>query len=414
MNSPLLFRAEVLHWQAERSAGVPLRNRTSGFPAWSFLLCCLFVLVLWAVLRVPINRTVMVRGHLTLSQGPLKVLSPSSGTVSQLFVFEGESVHEGQQLAVIRHDLFDSGGETALAAGLQHVQDELRRLQRRQDLREHEFALQRHALKSRQQAEEASLALMRAQLRFLSQRVDLGQRELTRQTIMHGRGLLAQGDLDRAQGQLYQLEQNRIALQGGILDSEEALRGVGRELELLPVQKERDLLELAGQRAVLQERERELSRHSKFSLMAPADGVINNLLYSHGEQVNERAPFLDILPGNSQLEARLYVPSRAMGELAPGQTVLLAIDAYPFRRYGHFSARIQRVADTVVDPREHLFILDVREPVYLAHAELQQENPAAFSLRAGMVFTAYVVTGKESLMARLYAPLRSLGGRLWR
>ena len=115
------------------------------------------------------------------------------------------------------------------------------------------------------------------------------------------------------------------------------------------------------------------------------------------------------------MQALLYVPSRALGELRRAQQVLLAYDAYPATVYGYFPARIERIAETVVDPREHIFPLDVQEPIYLVRATpelFSAPHQGQLSFRSGMQFSAYVVIGRQSLLQRLLSPLQRLRRRV--
>lgn len=48
-----------------------------------------------------------------------------------------------------------------------------------------------------------------------------------------------------------------------------------------------------------------------------------------GDTQQARQPLLSLLPGDGKQEAGLLVPSRAIGFIAPGDTVLLRYQAFP-------------------------------------------------------------------------------------
>ncbi|MEZ5527686.1 MAG: HlyD family efflux transporter periplasmic adaptor subunit [Gammaproteobacteria bacterium] len=413
MSAQSLFRVQVLQHTGGDPLGSVLVSRTPFFALWTVLALVFIVAGLVFVLRVPLNQSVVARGHLAPSQGAVKVLSPSAGTVSGVYVREGQVVHEGQQLATIRQPVFDASGEAGVDEGLRQLQEELQRQRNREALVRQESALRRSSLESRWQAGEEELALLHAQHGLLTQRQALAEAELARQSVLYRQGDIAQARLDQTRDALLQIEQSAVSLQYEIARQESGRAALQHEIRQLPAQRERELLEVAGAIARVHEREQQLRRDSEFSLMAPADGIVNNLLLQRGAAVDARVPFLDILPGGAVLEARLYLPSRALGELAPGQTVLLALDAYPARQYGYFSARVESLASTAVDPREHLLPVDIREPVYLLRARPLNVESERITLRAGMQFTAHIVTGRQTLFARMVSPLRSIGGRLW-
>lgn len=413
MSAQSLFRVQVLQHTGEDPLGSVLVSRPPFLAAWSLLALVMIVTGLFFVLRVPLNQTVVARGNLAPSQGALKVLSPSAGTVSGVYVREGQAVHEGQQLATIRQPVFDASGEAGVDEGLRQLQEELQRQRSREVLVRQESELRRSALESRWQAGEGELALLHAQLLLLTQRQELAEAELARQSVLYRQGDIAQVRLDQTRDALLQIGQSVVSLQYEIARQEASAAALQHEIRQLPAQRERELLEVASSIARIHEREQQLRRDSEFSLMAPADGVVNNLLLQRGAAVDARVPFLDILPDGAVLEARLYLPSRALGELAPGQTILLALDAYPARQYGYFSARVEYLANTAVDPREYLLPVDIREPVYLLRARPRSVASERITLRTGMQFTAHIITGRQTLFARMMSPLRSIGGRLW-
>ena len=119
-----------------------------------------------------------------------------------------------------------------------------------------------------------------------------------------------------------------------------------------------------------------------------------------------------VVPNDATPRAELYVPTNAAGFLAIGQEVRLAVDAFPYQRYGTVSAKISEISSVAI-PRRGADGAAV--PVYLVTAELTQPWVVAFGrkqpLLPGMALTARIVTEKQSLFRWLFEPLFAVGAR---
>jgi membrane fusion protein len=84
------------------------------------------------------------------------------------------------------------------------------------------------------------------------------------------------------------------------------------------------------------------------TITAPADGVATALLGEPGQSTQAQTVLLTILPQDAPLQAKLMVPSRAIGFLAVGDTVSLRYPAFPYQRFGSFNGRIVEIPRSTV------------------------------------------------------------------
>ena len=61
---------------------------------------------------------------------------------------------------------------------------------------------------------------------------------------------------------------------------------------------------------------------------------------------------MTLLPDGASLLAELFVPSRAIGFVEPGQRVRLMVDAFPYQRFGTLGGRVETVSQAVLSPNE--------------------------------------------------------------
>lgn len=113
-----------------------------------------------------------------------------------------------------------------------------------------------------------------------------------------------------------------------------------------------------------------------------------------------------IVPEGSRLTAELVVPSAAIGFIKPGQDVRLALDAFPYQRFGTVKGTVRTVAKTAVNTSGpggatlavYPVTVDVLEPRISAYGRLEPLVP-------GMTLTARIIAERQSLLEWLFEPL---------
>jgi len=124
---------------------------------------------------------------------------------------------------------------------------------------------------------------------------------------------------------------------------------------------------------------------------------------------------MTLTPEGGGLRAELYVPSRAIRFVKPGQRVRLLYDAFPYQKFGPAWGEVREVSATVLAPAEVTAAVPVQEPVYRVTAKLDAQFMRAFGaetpLAAGMALTADVILEERSFAEWLLEPLLALRAR---
>lgn len=413
--SEFLFRQEVARFQDDPRFGEKVFYQPIQLRVFVFALFLITLSFGIFAGMAPLKQTALVRGYLDPKQGAMKVYSPATGTVSEVLVAEGEVVQKGQVLARILRTTFDSAGHAAMDYSLHQIDVQIAQQAKHKALIVAQSELNSQQISAQIDTRQEELSAMVAQLHTVEKRYTLAAKDVQRQARLLSLKQAASAQHERALDSLYSLEQAMQNVQAQIKSADSQLLTLKQQFDQEPFVRQTQLLEIEKTLAQLRASRNELKVNDAFSLTAPSTGVVSNLLAQLGAPVDPRVPFLTLLPPAAQMQALLYVPSRALGELAQAQQVLLAYDAYPARVFGYFPARIERIAATVLDPREHIFPLDVQEPVYLVRASPDLsagQNNQTLSFRSGMQFSAYVVTGQQSLLQRLLSPLQRFRSRV--
>lgn len=413
--SQSLFREEALLAMTGERFGAAMFYQPPAvrlFCVGILLVCVVFLLFAGLV---GFKRTEVARGHLNPLAGAVEVYAARAGVLQEIIAREGQWVEAGERLAVVSARQFDQDGEATQAFLLQQNDRQLRQLEDEMQLSGATAALEREQWQRKELALQSELVMLHEQQDLIESRLSLSEQDYARSSHLHKQGMLPDSLLDQQLDKLYSAQQlSRVNLLQ-IETRRQALTEAQHQLAMQPLQRRHELLELDRARSQLLIRRKEIEAQGAFAVTAPAAGIVSNMLATQGDTLEPNQPLLTLLPADSELEAWLYLPSRARGEVALQQEVMLAYDAYPVRTFGAFPATVTSIADTVLDPREVDLPHELREPVYLVRARLgrsPREDSTLERLRPGMQFSAQIVTARQTLLQRVLAPLASLGRKL--
>lgn len=208
------------------------------------------------------------------------------------------------------------------------------------------------------------------------------------------------------------LERQATTLRRGIAQLQQALRE-------LPAQRAANVAIAQRDRAAIGQERVQHETSGELLVQAPVPGLIASLLIDAGQAVQAGQPLLSVLPKGSTLEAQLLVPSRAIGFVESGDSVLLRYDAYPYQKFGHHVGKVIRVSRSPVNPGHSAALAsngNVLEPHYRVVVELEAQTVTAYGkpepLRPGMVVEADILSERRKLYEWLIEPLYSLNGKV--
>jgi membrane fusion protein len=111
------------------------------------------------------------------------------------------------------------------------------------------------------------------------------------------------------------------------------------------------------------------------------------------------------------LEAELFVPTRAIGFVQPGQKVRILYDAFPYQSFGTYGGRIIRISQTILKDSDISVPVTLQEPAYKVTVALDRPDIDAYGqkmpLQADMLLRADIILARRSLMSWLTDPLLS-------
>jgi len=174
---------------------------------------------------------------------------------------------------------------------------------------------------------------------------------------------------------------------------------------------ERNISEIEGQLS-----EHEASRAAV--VRSPTDGIVSAIVDKTGIMVQPSSALATLVPAQAKLEAHLYAPSRAIGFVKAGESVVLRYQAYPAEKFGHHLGVVSQVSRVALTPSEYAFRTDgsAQEPMYEITVSLPTQSIVLYGqshgLQAGMAVDADILLDHRRLIEWIFEPLLSLRGRL--
>ena len=413
MNS--LFRPEALAQQQRRLQGEVSLTRPPALVWLTWLIAMIALITLIFLLSGNYQRKQTAVGLLQPELGVVRLQATAAGVVSQVLVKEGETVVQGQPLLQLSSRLYAQGQPELNATLLQERQQMLDALmaQKQQNLQKHQ--LQLAETKQKISSLELQLIELNQQIITFGERLKLNQQQVEQLQTLNGTGYISEIELNRQRDLMLSMLQQDKVLNGQHLALSEQLSQQQNLLQQLPLQSQQELTQLEQQ---ISEHKNQLARlqHEQSSLItAPVAGVVSAVLVKTGQQLEPGVTALSLLPADNQLEAVLYLPTRAIAFVEPGQQARIRYHAFPYQRFGVHQAEIIEVSSTVLLPNE---VTDVTltEPSYRLRLKLSAQQISAYNrelpLKAGMSLEADIVTEQRSLLQWLFDPIYSIQGRL--
>ena len=360
-----LFRQGVVEVRRGERAG----SIVVAAPLSRWLLTALVVALATAFLLFLVfghyTRRETVTGELAPSAGLLNVMAPRAGTIAKLHVHDGQRVGAGDVLVELSSNQDSAAlGDTRALVG-QELDAQRARLQA--------------DLTDQQQLAHQQASALQGQLTQIDAQLDIAQKQVTSNQHL-----------------LPRIEPLGAALQQWAqLPLDAATKRNYAERQLASVTHSIAQNEL--QRATV--------------LRAPSDGIVSAVLPKQGQMVSAGHSLLSILPAGSTLQARLLVPSRAIGLIDPGSRVVQRYEEFPYQKFGQQYGHVTDVSRSALSTSEVAALIDQQsqQPLYRVQVKLDKQLVLAYGydepVRPSMALQPDILMDRSSLLKWVFEPL---------
>ncbi len=411
-----LFRKEALDHQRARLWGDVIIVQPTSFHVIAVVFLIIFVFAGFFLASQSYARKETVQGFLAPSGGLANIYATYGGTIDAVHVEPGDLVEKGQSLASIKLDRRLPSGVSSSEIAEQSLRRELEDTITRLTNTDVRLAKELAGLNSRLTAQQAELQAAMSESTILKDRTALARKQYDAAVELAEQGYATQRTVDARQEALLGLRQQQTGLSRQITSLTSAIEQTSGSIDLLPLRYDEEKANLRQRKEFLDRQLSEQALATGYTLNAPIDGYVTAVLKSTGAATQTNTPIVVIRPTDSDLIAKLLVPSRAAGLLKEGQSAKIQYDAFPYQRFGVFGGTIEAVAETVVGPGEMQVPVPMQEAFYVVDVELARNNidvaGQSIALKPGMLLTADVTLEERSLVEWLFDPIFAIKGKL--
>lgn len=400
-------------WQFNQTVLLTKKRRSSTLLVWTAI-GTVGAIGIWAV-TAPLAETVAVQGKLEPGSSTKRIDAPVPGVVEAVLVKEGENVRKGQPL--VRFDLRDPRsklaasesvrerllndnriasatlGDASATAGL--TTNQLRQLSSQAE----EFASRRDIALQELRKAETRVAGLRSTLSTYNNIADR-YADLERSGAVSEVQLLeARNRVQETRSQLEEEQREIVRLQSSLVNT-----GATTNVDLRR-RMEDNLREIARLDSEIRLARQQIQYGQ---LTAPADGIVFDIEVSPGSVVSQGAsePMLKVVPQDA-LQAKVYLPNRAVGFVRPGLRAELSIDTFQANDFGYVPAVVERVGSDALTTEEQTQVLGTEEKGLFYPAILRLESQSIrlrktkAPLQAGMSLTANIKLRERRVISLL-------------
>lgn len=409
-----LFRQEVMQARRGQWLGVISLATPLAFMWWALLALALAAAIALFLTFGHYTRRATVSGQIQPSAGLLTLSAKTTGTVTRVLVDEGAQITAGQPLVEVSAGLVSASmGDTHALVSTQ--------------LRAQESQLRATLVNLEEQADaqakdlRARIGMLAAQGGQIDGQIVLQRKQAATATdfVEKIKPVVDKGIISVAQFNQYQSAASADhaqvkSLERQRLDTRQQRSNLQSQLTQLPLDTTAKANQLRGQLAQVDAQLAQNEAERSTVLRAPDTGVVSTLLVKAGQNVSVGQSILSILPNNSKMEARLLVPSHAIGFVAPGNRVVLRYQAYPYQKFGQQRGEVVQVSRSALNPAETASLLGqaAEVPLYRVLVALDRQSIDSYgkaeALRPGMALDADILLDRRNLWQWVFEPLFGL------
>jgi membrane fusion protein len=408
-----LFRQEAVEFQqhhrqwGEVALHQPLSTKVM---TWFFTTAVALVFVFLFLGQYARKETVV--GYLTPVSGTSKIFIPQQGMIKEIYVKEGQGVQTGQPLFAVETSQIAANGQDVNTTMLDTLESQ-------RNLLTNQIAAEQERAKSEQERLTALIGGMQTEISHLQAQIEIQNEQIRVSDILVSSvaGLRARGNISEPefrQRELAALEQKQKlnSLNQQLAARHNQLTETRYSLQQLPTVMAQKIQSLRSELSTTEQRIAEINGRRAYIIRAGTVGRVSTLQATVGQFADPRRLQLEIVPIDSVLQAELFVPTRAIGFVRPGQKVRVKYEAFPYQNFGTYTGQIIKVSHTILTSSDASGPIALKEPAYRVTAALERPDVDAYGekipLQADMLLSADIILERRSLVRWLLDPLLSI------
>lgn len=382
-----------------------------------FVLIAASIVVFFALFST--TRKAQCEGRLLPIAGVIQIIPSQTGVITSKRVSEGQIVKAGEVLFVLsseRSSSTDDSTQKTISKLMTKRHDSFN-----SELKQLNVQSGQRMQAARRRAADLTAEVNRfdEQIAMQKKRVELSEQNFQRFMELQTKNYISPSQLQDKQGELLDQRQRLAELHRQQESSKRDLVSTESNLRDLEIQAARDANAIERNAAEIEQELTENEARREILVRAPQDGMVTGITTELGQTVVASTVLASVLPAGSNLEAEIYAPSRSVGFVRVGMPVLLRYQAYPYQKFGQYTAHVKEVSNTALTPQELGAASGTgksAEPLYRIRLKLDNQHVLAYGkampLKSGMLVDASIVLEQRKLYEWILEPIFSISGRI--
>jgi len=355
------------------------------------------------------TRSTSVQGRLVSQQGVASISTPASGgTITRIFVDEGQKVRKGDALIHIS----DSQSSVALGDTAEIVSSELGKKAGEINVL---IGAREQRARSMQIETQEKIALLRSRREHLAQqaathetRYELAN-DIYKRWSDHASSVVSGYQISQQHDQVLQLRAQLEAFRDQRLQLDAELAQAEAALRMIPADLLKDVAELKMQLSDVTQLIATSEKSRGIVLRATQNGTVSTVLVKEGQFADPSKLLLTVVPEQERLLAEVWVPGNVIAQLKPGAPVDLRYDASAGGVGGWVTGKVHELGAIALSPTELSRVLgnEQKTAAYRVTVDIpSQDIDVGFGrlakLKPGMSLTARIALNRSGLWNMLF------------
>jgi membrane fusion protein len=351
-------------------------------------------------------------GYLTPTDGTAKIFASQQGTIKEIYVREGQEVEKEQPLLAVDTSQIAANGQDINASMLATLEAQRKLLTNQIAAEQERMKSERARLDTIIGGLKSEISEILAQIESQNEQIRVSNELVSSVTGLRAKGIVSELEYKKRELSALEQKQRLNSLNQQLAARQNQLAETRYSLEQLPTVMAGKIQSLRSELATTEQRIAEINGRRAYVIRAPAAGRVATVQARVGQFADPRRPQMEIIPSESVLQAALFVPTRGIGFVQPGQKVRILYEAFPYQQFGTYGGRINEISQTILTRSDASGPIELKEPAYRVTVALDRPDIDAYGkripLQADMLLRADIILEKRSVMSWFLDPLLSV------
>lgn len=381
-----LFRKEAIFhrkntWIGRHTLNIP---QSTTFPL--ILSAATGIMLLSCLIWGSYGINVEAPGRVIFNPNASSLVSPMDGIAESLGVIDGQQVNVGQEIMVVSHEIKTESGLIS--------QRERAALTEKKQLLTEKLVLFEKERESALIKIPTAIANKKNELEQLHELLLINRNAFTESQkkynsfVKHSKkGIISEMMIHESRQEILRADEKMQNTLVNITKTQSDIIALETEMDIKTHKLEEKTNDVYQEITQISQSLAQLDVVERIKITSPINGRVAGVDKMIGDNVTRGDVLAVVIPSDAMPVVRLQVGAESAGEIKIGQKVKLRVSAYPWRRYGKFTATVASISEAAIRREDDMYFTVIAIP----------EERSSLPLKQGMQVDASILTGEKRL-----------------